>query len=611
MIQIPEFWTILTQALGWTVLHSIWQISLIFVIFKAFYWLYELHNRAGYVCALVAMSLAAVWSGITFFEEFERIQSLHALQSEASAAVVFPENTPLQPAASPLISPPASPEIPLKDSIIDWLEKQSALLGWIWFLGVAALFLRLLGGYLLAQRLRSKGTSAPNQQFSDLCRQWSDRLGVRRNIQLLESKYVTEPLTLGFWKPVILFPAGMLLQLSPVQVEALLLHELAHVRRYDYLVNLLQLSLDTFFFYHPLFWLLSGEARRRREYCCDDTVLRYSRHRLEYARTLTEIKLNPVHHQNPFAMNALGNDHFSIRILRIAGISAQRSNRSALLLLVLLLTGMTTILCVPAITNAAAPGAFSLYPEPVQGLDAASFSGQNGSNLVQANKSNAAPESQAVPAPAVKENVLPAPAIPDTSAPGSAVAIELNKMNVCYIGVDNPLQIAVDGVPSSQLSVRLKGEGSISGSNGQYVARFLQPGTAQIEVYRQRGGTQTLLVSKEYRIKRVPDPIPVMGGMKGGAISLEQLLKYKELTALLANFDYDAVCNVVGFEITILPVGTDAVSMPVQSNVLPEAMRERMKELTPGAAVFFDDVLVKCPGDGAARNIGGLVFKIK
>jgi len=184
-------------------------------------------------------------------------------------------------------------------------------------------------------------------------------------------------------------------------------------------------------------------------------------------------------------------------------------------------------------------------------------------------------------------------------------------MNVCYIGVDNPLQIAVDGVPSSQLSVRLKGEGSISGSNGQYVARFLQPGTAQIEVYRQRGGTQTLLVSKEYRIKRVPDPIPVMGGMKGGAISLEQLLKYKELTALLANFDYDAVCNVVGFEITILPVGTDAVSMPVQSNVLPEAMRERMKELTPGAAVFFDDVLVKCPGDGAARNIGGLVFKIK
>jgi len=130
-------------------------------------------------------------------------------------------------------------------------------------------------------------------------------------------------------------------------------------------------------------------------------------------------------------------------------------------------------------------------------------------------------------------------------------------------------------------------------------------------VYRQRGGTQTLLVSKEYRIKRVPDPMPVWGGLRGGAISLDKLLQYKELTALLANFDYDAVCNVVGFEFTIMPVGADPMYISVQSNVLPEAIREEIKKLTPGAAVFFDDVKVKCPGDGAARNIGGLAFKIK
>ena len=605
MLDIPDFWSILTQALGWTLLHSIWQIGLIFLVFKAFSWLYDRHNRAGYVCALVAMSAVAIWSGFTFSAEYRRVESLHALQSELATSVALTENFPETP--SPHLLPPLrpAPEKPLKDTLFNWLEKQSALLGWIWFLGVAALFLRLLGGYWLAQRLRYRGVSAPDPRFSEMCRQWAGRLGVRRNVQLLESKFVAEPLTLGFWKPVILFPAGMLLHLPTVQVETLLLHELAHVRRYDYLINLIQLSLDTIFFYHPLFWLLSGEARRRREYCCDDTVLRYTRQNLEYARALTEIKLNPVHTQNPFAMNALGNDHFSIRILRIAGITVQRSNRSALLLLMLLVTGVIATLCVPAISKAAGPetlsGSFSRSAEPVRELDAALPIAKNGSNVQQANNK---------PVPSDSENAVPAPS-PDTLAPGNAVAIELNKMNVCYIGIDNPLQIAVDCVPSSQISVRLKGEGSISGSNGQYMARFLQPGVAQIEVYRRRGSTETLLASKEYRIKRVPDPIPVWGGMRGGLTNLDDLLQYRELTALLANFDYDAVCNVVGYEFTIMPVDTDPVVRTIQGNVLPEAIREEIKKLTPGGVIFFDDIKVKCPGDGATRNVGGLSFKIK
>lgn len=622
MLDIPDFWSILAQALGWTLLHSIWQISLVFLVFKTFSWVYERYNRVGYVCALIAMSFASIWSCITFSSEYRRAESLRVLQNEARITVSLPESMPEEPSVN-LLSTPSSPaETSLKDAFINWLGKQSAWLGGIWFLGVVVLFLRMVGGYWLTERLRRRGVSVPEQQFSEMCRQWADRLGVWRNVQLLESKYVTQPLTLGFWKPVILFPAGMLLHLPTVQVETLLLHELAHVRRYDYLVNMFQLILDTLFFYHPLFWLLSGEARRRREYCCDDTVLHYTRRNLEYARALTEIRLNPFHTQNPFAMNALEKDHFSIRILRIAGISVQRSNRSTFLLPLILLVGMITVLCIPLMTKAAAPNALSgaaPFPtEPVSGPGASSSSTQNDFHVQQPNRSGM----EAVDQPAAENTVpAPAPVSPDTSSPAASVAIELNKMNVCYIGIDNPLQIAVDGVPASQISVRIKGEGSISGSNGQYIARFSQPGPAQIEVYRRRGDSEVLLASKGYRIKRIPDPIPVWGGIRGGRVSLDELLKYKEMTALLANFDFDAVCNVVGFEFTILPAGAksdvtnellqDITTVVVQGNVLPKEQVDSMKKLTSGAAVFFDDIKVKCPGDGVARNIGGLSFKIK
>lgn len=616
MIFTSDFWSVLTQALGWTLVHSIWQISLIFLIFKSFSWIYQRYNRIGYASALVAMAAAVIWSGITFSSEYQRIQSMAALYAEPASYAAAAQNGAVSHAVPVLLPVPLSREADLKDSLLNWLEEQSALFGWIWFLGVATLFLRLSGGYWLARRLRRRGTSAPEQHFADMCQQWSDRLGIRRNIQLLESKYITEPLTLGFWKPVILFPAGMLLHLSPAQVEALLLHELAHVRRYDYLVNLIQLSLDTFFFYHPLFWLISREARRRREYCCDDTVLRYTDDRLEYARTLTEIKLHPVHLQNPFAMTSIGKDNFSIRILRIAGINAQRSSRSGLILLVLLLMGITTIVGLPAITKAATPEKWITYPDPVQHpenkITALPENSTSDANSLESNKPNLLPDNNTLSLGRTPENLIqPSLSTPDSLAPAGPVAIELNKMNVCYAGVDNPMYIAVDGVPSAELIVRLKGEGKISGNNGQYMAQFSQPGSAKVEVFHRRNGSEVLLASKEYRIKRIPDPVPVLCGKKGGLITAEELLSCKEISALLTNFDFDAFFEITGFEITLVPSRSDPIAISVSSNMIPESMLENIKQLSAGGTIFFDDIKVKCTGDQAPRNIGAMSFKIK
>jgi len=710
MLQTAVSWSILTQALGWTVVHSLWQIALIYLVFKALSWLFQRNSRAGYAWALVAMSAAAIWSGATFKDEYQRIAAVQAISNEHDLTKAAPLFTDFQQQQLRIrYEREASGVYELPFNITSWLERQSALFGWVWCLGVAFLSLRLLGGYWLAQRLRRRGTQAPDAGFAEVCRQWSKRLGILRNVQLLESKYITEPLTLGFWKPVVLFPAGMLLQLSPAQVEALLLHELAHVRRYDYLVNLLQMSLDVCFFYHPLFWLLSGETRSRREDCCDDTVLRYTGDRLGYARVLTELKLQPVHPQNAFAMTATGKNNFSMRILRIAGITPQRSNRANLLFLLLLLGGVALGALWPAATKAAEKE--GIKPAPVQISEAAQTKqdsvpkGQNNriapaNTVVAPENASAEPDRQTLP-PAVaielmKMNVLyigvdnpltivaqsdeaseisarlkgdgklehvrgneyiarvlspgsvdiqvyatkngrekligsstlrvkripepvygsvvdetgPYPA-PTFNATG-AVAIELNKMNVFYIGIDNPLRIAVDGVPADQLIVRVNGNGDISGSNNNYLARFFQSGEAKLEVYcRQQDGRETLLTSKTYRIKRVPDPTPRFCGKKGGSITLDELLACKGLNVLLENFDYDAVCNVVGFECTVLPHLSDPTSYNVTGDMLPELIQAEFAKLTPGAAIFFDDIKVKCPGDAAARNVGGLALKLR
>lgn len=609
MTHLIDSSTIVAQALGWAIVHSIWQITILYLFFKAIAWVFHRHNNVAYVSALLTMSVAAVWSAATFIQEYRIIKSeavSESIQINTPTAAAITTTAPVE--SAPLL---ASAEILPEDLFFQWLEEHSALLGWAWLLIVLILSVRLSGGYWLAWRLRRKGVTAPDAEFSEMCSHWAERLGIQRHVQLLESKYITEPLTLGFWKPVVLFPAGMLLQLSPEQVEALLLHELAHIRRHDYLVNLIQLTLDTIFFYHPLFWLISGEARRRREYRCDDTVLRYTRHPLEYARTLTEIQLYPVHTLNPFTMNLSGKDQFTVRIMRIAGIHPQRSNRSSLLLLMLLLMGTVTMLCLPATTKAAESGDNTPLQTVTELLGSIASQTENAAAPKPAFKQQKPrPEQKNEENTVIQNEKIHSPT-PDSVAPASAVTIELSKMNVCYVGIDNPMQIAVDGVPAKELSVRMNVSGEICWKNGQYTARFYKPGPAQISIYRVQNGKETLLASKTYRIKRIPDPTPLLCGMESGQVAIEDLIACKELTLLLENFDYDAVFEVVGYEVTVWLHGSDPISINATGSTIPLNAQELIKNLTPGSAVFFDDIKVKGPGDETPRNIGSLSFKVK
>ena len=158
-----------------------------------------------------------------------------------------------------------------------------------WTLGVFAMSIRLFGGWLLTRRLATSAATAVSPAIDALARTVAARLRIRRAVAIVESQAVSVPTLIGWMKPVVLLPAAALAGLSPDQLRAILAHELAHIRRHDYLVNLLQSVVETLLFYHPATWWVSARIRAEREHCCDDLAVEVCGDRLVYASALAEL----------------------------------------------------------------------------------------------------------------------------------------------------------------------------------------------------------------------------------------------------------------------------------------------------------------------------------
>ncbi len=159
-----------------------------------------------------------------------------------------------------------------------------------WLCGVGVLTLRLISGWLWVQRMKSHGASPAADGWQHIVARLSRRLHIARHVRLLESTLVEVPTVIGWIKPVVLLPASALAGLSPQQLEAILAHELAHIRRHDYLVNLLQTLVETLLFYHPAVWWLSRRIRVERENCCDDLAVRLCGDPYTYAKALADLE---------------------------------------------------------------------------------------------------------------------------------------------------------------------------------------------------------------------------------------------------------------------------------------------------------------------------------
>jgi len=193
---------------------------------------------------------------------------------------------------------------------------------WIWLVGVAVLSVWHLAGWSLSQMLRGRGAT-PSDDVLALVGRIARRLGIHRAVVVRQTLKAAAPMVIGWLKPALVLPASILTGLAPGELEAVLAHELAHVRRHDYLVNLVQTVVETLLFYHPAVWWLSCRIRSEREFCADDLAIRVCQRRDVYARSLValaEIVRTPSHR----AVAATGG-RFLARIRRIIHLQDQRS----------------------------------------------------------------------------------------------------------------------------------------------------------------------------------------------------------------------------------------------------------------------------------------------
>jgi len=199
-----------------------------------------------------------------------------------------------------------------------WLDGHLAWLVCVWAAGVVMLSLRTAGGWNFAQTLKRHGTRPAEPAWQQVLARLANRMGVARRIALFESTMARVPTVIGWLRPVILLPMSALAGLTPQMMEAILAHELAHIRRHDYLLNMLQTAVETLLFYHPAVWWVGKKIRQERENCCDDLAVAACGDALIYARALTELEqLRAV----PFdlAMAATGGSLLA-RIRRLVGM---------------------------------------------------------------------------------------------------------------------------------------------------------------------------------------------------------------------------------------------------------------------------------------------------
>ncbi len=194
------------------------------------------------------------------------------------------------------------------------------LLFWVvlaWFAGAMAFSARLAGAWVFVSRIRSLTVRPAPPEWQESLVSLGRRIGLSRPVRLLVSAVVDVPMVAGWWRPVVLVPVGALSGLPADYMEALLLHELAHIRRRDALVNLLQGVAEALLFYHPAVWWVSGHIRIERELCCDDVAAAASGSRLTYARALAQMELHRPAHLN--AAVAANGGRLSERIARLLG----------------------------------------------------------------------------------------------------------------------------------------------------------------------------------------------------------------------------------------------------------------------------------------------------
>lgn len=302
------------KAAGWSIIHSIWQGAILYsILLMLFIISPRLSAKTRHNLAFMALCGTAIWFTITFYNEFSA-----RIYIANHAEFIGTYSSPITNIDHNLIRLPAT--------LINKAEQNIPLIVFIYSMGLLLQLLYLAFGYHRIRRIKSTGLSALDDGLHRRFIALTIKLNIKRIVSFKLSSVVSVPMAVGYFKPLVLLPLSIVAQMDQDQLEAIIIHELSHIRRNDYLLNILKIGIETILFFNPFVWLSTRLIDTERENACDDLVLKLTGSPLSYAQTLLELeKLKSG--QQVFALAATGNKyHLLNRIKRIVSMKTNNSN---------------------------------------------------------------------------------------------------------------------------------------------------------------------------------------------------------------------------------------------------------------------------------------------
>jgi bla regulator protein blaR1 len=279
----------LLQSLGWTILNSLWQMAFLWCLYLVIVNIFKPSSNFRYSLAVVLLSSGATWSLYSFI-------NFEVSSGSGASAVMAALRTNGQ-------------------IISNFLSAASvAYLGLLIFPAI-----QLFNNYSYVKHIKKNGLKKADFQYRFFVQKIASRLEIKKTVAVFVSDLITSPLTIGYLKPVILIPVAALNHLSVQQVEAILLHELSHIKRLDYLVNLIMSVISTIFYFNPFVKQFMKAIDEERENCCDEMVLQFEYDKVGYASALFTLeKISSA--SQLLALAATGKNPLKKRIEKMAGM---------------------------------------------------------------------------------------------------------------------------------------------------------------------------------------------------------------------------------------------------------------------------------------------------
>ncbi|BFG69591.1 beta-lactam sensor/signal transducer [Sediminibacterium sp. KACHI17] len=325
---LPVFQSVFLQSLGYAIANSLWQTAILWLFYLLITSVLKPRASVKYTLAVILQSIGFIWFIFTLFFYYSAYNQLVPVTAGTSGGTIT------------TIVPPGTG---FRSSILKlmiWAEQLLPYLSAAYLILMIFLSVKWIIGYRYTLQIRKEGLAKMPANWRVFVQDTARQLGITREVRIFLSEKIASPLTIGFLKPLILVPVASINHLTIAQLEAILLHELAHIKRYDYLINILLSVAEISLFFNPFTRLFSSHIRKERENSCDDWVLQFQYSASTYAEAL--LRMAQLQATPAFAMAAAGSHQHELlnRVKRMIGANENRFTYKKQLLSFLLVTGI-------------------------------------------------------------------------------------------------------------------------------------------------------------------------------------------------------------------------------------------------------------------------------